>query len=214
MKIIDLTHTIEEGMPVYPGTEPPLLKQANTIKEHGFAEKLITMFSHTGTHMDAPCHILEGRKSLSDIDVNDLYGKACLIDVSGVTGKITADLLKGYSEKLKNSEIAVFYSGWDRYWGEDRYYNDFPVMDIPAAEYLVSTGIKGLAVDVISVDSVDCVNLDVHRVLFKSEIFVAENLKGLERLLGLDFYLGVFPLNIPKGDGSPVRALAFLPERG
>lgn len=208
--LIDLTHFIEEGMPVYPGTEPPKIEQANTIEKDGFAEKLLTMFSHTGTHMDAPCHIVDGMKTLSDIDINELYGSACLIDASEVSGKITKEFLKAYEQKLRTSDIAVIYTGWDRYWGEKVYFEDFPVMDTDAAEYISTLGINGIAVDVISVDSVDCYTLDVHKVLFSKNIFVVENLKGLDRLKGKDFCLGVFPLNIEGGDGSPVRAVAFL----
>lgn len=208
--LIDLTHPIAEGMPVYPGTEPPKIEQANTIEEHGFAEKLLTMYSHTGTHMDAPCHVIEGQHSLSSIPLSDLYGKACLIDASEVGGKITAGFLRQYEESLKSADIAVIYTGWDVFWGKDEYFNGFPVMDSDAALYIVSTGIKGVAVDVISVDTVDCHTLDVHRILFKNNLFVVENLKGLDRLKGRDFYLGIFPLNIKDGDGAPVRAAAFL----
>ncbi|MGE4268556.1 MAG: cyclase family protein [Deferribacterales bacterium] len=210
MKIIDLTHEIAEGMPVYPGTEAPVLKQANTVAEHGFAEKLITMVSHTGTHMDAPAHVLENKKTLSQIDLNDLYGKGCLIDVRGVKGVITADYLKPYEQALKDAKIAVFHSGWDRLWGDEKYFENFPVMDAEAAKFLVSTGIKGVACDMISVDGVDCFNLDIHRILFAADIFICENLKGLERIVGMDFDIGIFPLNIKDGDGSPVRAAAFL----
>lgn len=57
MQVIDLTHTIYENMPVYPGTDRPKLEIANTYEKNGFRETLLTMFSHTGTHMDAPAHL-------------------------------------------------------------------------------------------------------------------------------------------------------------
>lgn len=210
MEILDLTHEITDGMPVYPGTEAPSLKQANTIEEHGFAEKLITMVSHTGTHMDAPAHIVTGRRTLSEIDINDLCGKGCLIDLRNVKGNITPEHLKPYETELRSAKIAVFWTGWDRFWGEEQYFADFPVMNEDAARFLISTGVKGVAVDVISMDSVDCFTLDIHKVLFNAELFVAENLKGLERLSGKDFDIGIFPLKIRQGDGSPIRAVAFL----
>ena len=64
MKILDLTHLIEEAMPVYPETEPPKLTPSNTFEQHGFRETLLTMGSHTGTHMDAPAHMLRDGKTL------------------------------------------------------------------------------------------------------------------------------------------------------
>jgi arylformamidase len=66
MKVVDLSHLITVSMPVYPGTEPPRIEDACTIPEHGFAEKRLTMFSHTGTHIDAPGHILAGGARLDD----------------------------------------------------------------------------------------------------------------------------------------------------
>ena len=60
MHVMDLTQTIGETMPVYPGTEQPKLTQTNTIEKDGFKETLLRMYSHTGTHMDAPAHIFPG----------------------------------------------------------------------------------------------------------------------------------------------------------
>ena len=57
MKVIDLTHTIRENMPVYPGTEPPKLSPTSSYESDGFKETLLQMYTHTGTHMDPPAHI-------------------------------------------------------------------------------------------------------------------------------------------------------------
>ena len=59
MTVIDLTHTIREDMPVYPGTEPPRLTTACTVSQCGYRETLLHMYSHTGTHMDAPAHMMD-----------------------------------------------------------------------------------------------------------------------------------------------------------
>ena len=64
MKVIDLTHTIQEGMPVYPGTEPPVFEPANSYEIDGFRETRISMFTHTGTHIDPPAHLFAGRTTL------------------------------------------------------------------------------------------------------------------------------------------------------
>ena len=64
MKVIDLTHTIREDMPVYPGTETPELSPASSYEKDGFKETLLHMYSHTGTHMDPPAHLYEGRTTL------------------------------------------------------------------------------------------------------------------------------------------------------
>lgn len=75
MKIIDLTHFISEDMPVYPGTEQPKLKQANTYEKDGFKETLMTMYSHTGTHMDPPNHLLLTEQPLISFLLASLWEK-------------------------------------------------------------------------------------------------------------------------------------------
>lgn len=58
MRVIDLTHTIKEDMPVYPGTDTPKFIPANSYKKDGFKETLVQMYTHTGTHIDPPAHLL------------------------------------------------------------------------------------------------------------------------------------------------------------
>lgn len=67
MKIVDLTHTIAENMPVYPGTEGPKLTTANTYETDGFKETLLKMYSHTGTHMDPAGPLVQSRKDVGSL---------------------------------------------------------------------------------------------------------------------------------------------------
>jgi kynurenine formamidase len=84
MKITDLTHVISPNMPVFPGTEPPVFAKGNTLKEHGFREAKITMYSHTGTHIDAPAHLLQDGASLDSLDINHFIGPAAILDFSNI----------------------------------------------------------------------------------------------------------------------------------
>jgi kynurenine formamidase len=206
MKITDLTHNIEEGMPVYPGTEPPEIKIATTVDNDGFEERLLTMFSHTGTHMDAPCHIVAGRKSLSDFDISDFTGKAVLIDVRDCKGSIGVDTVEKYADKLKDADFAVLFSGWDKLWGDVEYFDNFPVLTHESAQRLVSFGLKGIAMDMISIDPADTETFDNHKLVFNEDMLVVENLTKLENLPDV-FEISFFPLKIRGGDGSPVRAV-------
>ena len=79
MRCIDLTHLISREMPVYPGTEPPRLQPANTYDRDGFQETLLTMYSHTGTHMDPPAHLFAGRTTLDRFPVEQFIGRALVI---------------------------------------------------------------------------------------------------------------------------------------
>ena len=80
MKVIDLTHTITENTPVYPGTKPPTLEPISSYEKDGYKETLITMFSHTGTHMDPPAHLYADRTTLDQFPAEQFIGKALVID--------------------------------------------------------------------------------------------------------------------------------------
>ena len=103
MKVIDLTHTISEDMPVYPGTEPPKLQQANTYEVDGFKETLMSMYSHTGTHMDPPNHLFADRTTLDAFPAEQFVGKALVIDCRdlGEGDTITIDRIKKYGKKAE-----------------------------------------------------------------------------------------------------------------
>jgi len=209
MHIIDLTHNIEEGMPVYPGTEPPQIKTATTISKHGFEERLLTMFSHTGTHMDAPCHILKGKMSLSDYGIADFTGKAVLIDVRGLKDISTQHVAK-YTDKLREADFAVLYSGWDKYWRSDEYFKGYPVLTREATEFLATLNLKGICMDMISIDKPDTETYDNHKVVFHMNILVVENLMNLHLIDSETFTISCIPLKIKSGDGAPVRAFATI----
>jgi kynurenine formamidase len=215
MKIIDLTHTISEDMPVFPGTEPPKLDPANTYEKDGFKETLMTMYTHTGTHIDPPAHLFPGRTTLDAFPIDQFVGKAVVIDGTDVPagGKITMAHIDNVRENADAAEFLIFNTGWERYWGRDEYFENFPVMDEEVADYLKTSGKKGVGVDVMSLDPVADEYLTTHRRLFKdSELVVVENLKNLGRLGNGLFTFIALPLNHKDGDGSPTRAIAMVDE--
>jgi arylformamidase len=208
-KLIDLTHYIERGMPVFPGTEPPIIDQANTIAKDGFAEKKLTMYSHTGTHMDAPAHMLDGGKTLDAFDVTTFYGHATLIDVRSIhQSHIGVDIISRYEAQLKLSEILILRTGWAEGWGREDYFKDFPALSEDAARLVIKCGIKGIGIDAISIDRMG-VEFPVHHLLFNAGLFVVENLTNLDQV-GQEFTLICLPLKIKDADGAPVRAIGLV----
>ena len=95
MRVIDLTHTIREGMPVYPGTEPPVLAAANSYEKDGFKETMLSMFSHTGTHVDPPAHLFAGRTTLDAFPPEQFIGRALVIDCRGLGARAQWPALRG-----------------------------------------------------------------------------------------------------------------------
>lgn len=209
MKIIDLSQLIKEGMPVYPGTEGPKLTQATTVLKDGFAEKLLNMYSHTGTHIDAPCHIYNGEKSLDQFSVEKFVGKAMVIDVENEV-EISLDILKEKELEIEKVDFILFRSGWDRYWGKEEYFGEFPSLTKEAALWLITKGLKGIGIDAISLDKMADEHLPIHKILLKEDYVFIENLKNLDKLKGKEFIFSCLPLKIEDADGSPVRAIAIV----
>lgn len=211
MKVIDLTHTICENMPVYPGTEPPRLAAANTYEKDFFKETKMTMFTHTGTHVDPPAHIFAGRTTLDQFPPNHFIGKALVIDCRDLKeGQfITMAHIRRYGTKAKTADFLLFNLGWDRHWGTDTYFGNFPCMDMEVLDYILAGNYKGIGVDTISIDPMN--DLTRHRILFREkDIINLENLKDLH-LCGDDlFWFSCYPLKLADCDGSPVRAVAWF----
>ena len=211
MTLIDLTHTIKEDMPVYPGTEPPRLETAATYDTDFFKATKLTLFTHTGTHMDPPAHVFPGRTTLDQFPPEQFIGKALVIDCRDLKDgdPITMEHIRKYGEKAAQADFLLFNLGWDKHWGTDAYFGNYPCMDMEVLESIIAGNYKGIGVDTISIDPMN--SLTRHRRLFQdTDIVIVENLKDLH-LCGNDlFFFSCFPLKIADCDGSPARAVAWF----
>jgi len=198
-------------MPVYPGTDPPLFFTACSIDDVGFLEKKITMYSHTGTHIDAPAHIIQGAKTLDHLSIDHFIGKASSLNLTSIK-KQAIDIpdIEPYQDLLKDSEFILLHTGWDRFWGAEEYFASYPVLSAEAALWLTNFRFKGLGVDTISVDETDSNDFPIHKILLKHDMIIIENLTCLHVLPNNHFMFTCFPLKIEQGDGSPVRATAII----
>jgi arylformamidase len=211
MRVVDLSHTISEDMPVYPGTEGPKLQRANTIERDGFAEKLITMYSHTGTHMDAPGHLIPGAPTLDRLEAGRFVGRAVVADVSRFAGGgIDAAFIESAAPSVRGADYLILRSGWSSLWGRPGYFESFPVLSEEAARLVCGLGLKGIGLDAISADRVGAEGLPVHRILLGAGLVIVENLANLEAVEAPAFTLVCLPLKLPDCDGSPVRAAALI----
>lgn len=209
--IIDLTHTITPNTYVYPGTPAPSFSATRTIAQDGARETLLQVGSHTGTHMDAPRHILQDGYGLDQLPASQFCGRAAVIDVShfGTGGIITAEFLREQNGYLRSADYALFYTGWEKKWDTPAFLEEpFPILNDEAAEYLVSCGLKGVGTDAISVDSMSNQDFSAHHVLLSGGLVIVENL-CLKKLVGRkDIMFFALPVKFKNADGAPVRAIA------
>jgi arylformamidase len=200
--IYDLTHTIDENLPVYPGDPHVKIRQVGELEKDGFADHLITTGTHNGTHMDAPAHMLAGGKGLKDYAADRLVSKAVCIDAS-----------KGFDTKeiaiaIVEPDLSVlFYTGASDYFTEERYWHEYPILDDATAQLLIRKQVKTVGIDTGSFDNDEA--FPIHKALLGADILLIENLTNLKPLIGKSFELYALPLKL-EADGAPARVIAKL----
>ncbi len=213
MRVIDLTHAIKEGMPVYPGTEAPALIPVSSCEKDGFRETLLKMTTHTGTHMDAPAHLFPDRPTLDRLPVSQFIGRALAVDCRHLHDgeAITMACLAPYGALASRADFLLFNLGWDKRWGTDAYFGDYPCLDDDVLDYIIAGRYKGIGFDVISLDPIADENLTRHkRLLSARDIVNIENLANLDQCGRGLFNFSCFPLKLENADGSPIRAVAWF----
>lgn len=202
MKYIDLTHTFDGSMPVYPGDPIPELVQIADLHKEGYTDYQIKTGMHVGTHVDAPLHMLEGGKRLSDIAVEKFIGKGCLIDARGAS-VISVDFLE--KSGAKQDDIVLVMTGFSEKYRQLEYYEKFPEIGEDFAGKAIELGVKIVGMDTPSPDRPP---FKVHKLLLGKEILIIENLTNLESLIGLkDFEVFVLPAKLHT-EAAPVRVIA------
>lgn len=203
-ELIDLSYEIYNGMPVYPGDLEVELENDKKLVEDGYCNHILKMGMHTGTHLDLPAHMLEDVRNAADISLTSLSGQAKLIYAAG---KKIIKAEPEYQKLIEKNDIVIFYTGMDKEYGNQEYYNQHPVISEELADLLIAKQIKLLGFDMPSPDRSP---FKIHQKLFENDIFILENLCNLEKLLGLEsFKLFVFPLKV-RAEAAPCRAAAQI----
>jgi len=204
MKYIDLTHIFDTDMPVNPGDPIPELVQIADLHKEGYTDYQIKTGMHVGTHMDAPLHMLEGGKWLSDITVEKFIGKGCLIDARDAS-VISADFLE--KSGAKKDDIVLVMTGFSKKYRETEYYEKYPEIGEDFAGKAIELGVKIVGMDTPSPDRPP---FKVHKLLLGKEILIIENLTNLESLTGVkDFEIFALPAKLHT-EAAPVRVIAKI----
>ncbi|ANZ46199.1 hypothetical protein BED41_14470 [Cloacibacillus porcorum] len=212
MRVIDLGWPIEDSMQVFPGDISPEIKELTKIEDEGCRSKKIIISSHTGTHMDAPAHMLAGGACLDELPSETFFGFAVIADVSGCAGReIEISDLGLTREEMAAADFLLLHTGYCDKMGEDGYLEGFPVLSQAAARALAEQELKGIGVDAISVDPVKSAECPVHKTILGNGMVVLENLRGLRQLpFKTPFCLTALPLALKGADGAPARVMAVL----
>jgi kynurenine formamidase len=206
--MIDLTLT------VHPGLRGVQFETLHTIKQHGWNSRVLHLYSHSGTHMDAPLHFAAGDGTIDRIPLEDCLGPAWVADLMTVQPKalITVDHLGGIANRIRPGDGLLLKTGWSAHVADPAIYRDgLPRISEELARWCVASKVRLLGVEPPSVADVN--NLEevtaIHRILLGGGVIIVEGLNNLGALRHERVYFAAVPLKIEAGDGSPCRAFVL-----
>ncbi len=184
---VDISHTVTDDMPADPALKLPEITYFSEIGNQNALYNLetISYCPHTGTHMDAPFHVLEDGGTIESVDPTVLIGAACVIrlDVDG-DYEITVDDVKNWENEhgeINSGEAVFFDTNHDKLWESDKeeYITNYPHLTAEAAEYLVEKGVRFVGCEAISPDTSEPV---CHKILLGGGVEIVENVCNLDAI--------------------------------
>ena len=212
MRVVDLSHHYEDGMPIFPGLPDPSFKPIAKVESDGYAMSEYHLLNHIGTHVDAPAHQIAGGDTLDEIALDRLVTYAVTIDVSArQPGPMTADELAPHLDRIRTGDIVFLYSDNGRNWGQEAYWTGWTYPDADAARALIGRGISAIGFDGPSADPVDSTTYELHRVWLGAGRMIIENATNLDQLPER-VQVVVAPMKVRGANGAPARIFALLPD--
>ena len=212
MKPLDLSLTISESIPSFPGSPTPQFIDWSDIAHDGYNLELLFLSSHTGTHLDAPYHFDKNGLKIHQIPLDRLFGKAILIKLKKAKNTvITKSDITSFEKKngkIPNNSSIFFFTDWQKNLKNNNYFTENPGLDTSSAKYLASKKINLVGIDSPSIDLGKDESFSVHRILSKNNILIVENLANMNKIRSLKFNFTILPLKLKNATGSPVRAVA------
>jgi kynurenine formamidase len=225
-KVIDLTHTMHENMPFWPGGVP--FKKIRLVDyDQGYQLHKFDMGENTGTHVDAPSHFIKGKRPIDQIPLADLIVPAVVIDVQDKVAahadyQLSADNVVAWEAKhrpIPAGALVILNTGWYKRFGDgQRYLNmdankvmHFPGYSKESAELLVQRDVVGIGIDTLSLDHGPSKDFSTHLVMLGANKYMLENLANLDALpsTGATVIVGVLP--VQDGSQAQARIFALLP---
>lgn len=201
MKLIDISHDLNNETPIYPGDYKLSLLKNKTLEKDYYTSYILSTSLHTGTHIDIPMHLVNDDRMISDFALDSFIGKGILLDVRG---EKTISMKPCYKEMIKDGSIVLLYTGFDKHYKTEEYFTKHPVVSVELGEFLISKKIKILGMDM---PSPDYPPFTFHKALLPNDIFILENLTNLQELIGVsEFEVIALPLKL-SAEASLVRAI-------
>jgi arylformamidase len=207
MKVIDLTLPVDGQMP---GVDISIAKR---LEVEGWNATTLSLYSHVGTHMDAPRHFLLEGATLDQQDLSVCVGPATVVNLAPAQPRqlITVDDLSSVLESIAPGARLLIRTDWHKRYGTPEYRNELPRISLELAQWLVERKVAMIGVEPPSVADVNNPRelTDVHQTLFRGNVLIVEGLANLDQIKSPNIEFIALPMKIIGGDGSPVRAIAI-----
>jgi kynurenine formamidase len=236
-KLIDLTYAYDSTTIYWPTEEGFVFEtgtEGYTDKGYYYTANSFRAAEHGGTHLDAPIHFAEGKRTVDEIPLQNLVGSAIVVDVSEDAADqpdyqiSVKDFQQWEAEhgKIPNGTIVLVRTGYGRYWPNRVQYMGtdergikavaklhFPGLHPEAARWLIENrSIKAIGLDTPSIDYGQSTQFESHQRLFQENIPAFENVANLDQLPIQGFIVIALPMKIGGGSGAPLRIMAIVPE--
>lgn len=203
-RVMDVSVPNGPGQHVYPGDPAPRVEAVHRIRDGAAANvSLITMGSHTGTHVDAPRHFIDDGPMLGEVALEHMVGPALVVDCRG-RAMVDAAALAGAA--IEPGDIVLCRTDNSSRWRAREFQRDFVHVTLDAAEHLLARGVRTLGFDYLSIEEFGSRDFPVHHRLLGAGVFVIEGL-DLGAVEAGRYYLVCLPLKFPELDGAPARAV-------
>ena len=206
LRIIDLTLTLRPGMRGV-ACEPKF-----NFKEHGWNAQTLHLYSHCGTHMDAPTHAEAGDRTIDEVPLSQCMGPAWLVKLDGIAARalITVADIGSIAPRFVPGESLILRTGWSAFIDDAKWRDELPRVSLELARWCVEHRVKLLGVEppsVADVNDLPELNL-IHKTLLEGGVLPVEGLTNLGEISQERVFFAALPLKPLRGDGSPVRAFA------
>jgi arylformamidase len=210
-RFIDLTHLLDGSSLAWPGDPTPEFSEKASVEKNGYSVHTMKLNNHTGTHLDAPSHVIRGGMTLDRIPLEMLIGRAVVLDFTdkGTKDCINRQDLESFADRLEAGGRVLVKTGWDRYFNTPAFYQDFPCFTLEAARYLVSKGIILLGMDMPSPSPADDPDQAIHKTFLGAGVVLLEALKNLTLIHGQECDIIALPPLFKGLSGSPCRVVAI-----
>ncbi len=206
-RIIDLSLSIDNNM------RGVSITPSKTLSVDGWNATNLQLYSHCGTHMDAPKHFVEGAASIDTQAIEACCGPAKVINLVPTQPRqlITPQQIESSGVNVQPGDRLLLRTDWHKRYGTQEYRDELPRISLELAQWLVQRRVALVGVEPPSVADVnEIVELtQVHQTLFHGNVVIVEGLAHLDQLTQSMVVFIALPLKIASGDGCPVRAIAI-----